>query len=55
MILLIVTLVAAEPSAEALKLGREIAESGTLASLLPMMFEKRCVLCSARLSITFSR
>jgi hypothetical protein len=37
MILLVMTMMAAEPSAEALKLGREIAESGTLASLLPMM------------------
>ncbi|WP_338502523.1 DUF2059 domain-containing protein [Sphingomonas kaistensis] len=37
MILLALTMMAAEPSAEALKLGREIAESGTLATLLPMM------------------
>ena len=37
MILLAMTIMAAEPSAEALTLGREIAESGTLATLLPMM------------------
>ena len=37
MILLAMMLGAAEPSPEALKLGREIAESGTLASLLPMI------------------
>jgi hypothetical protein len=35
--ILFLTLLAAEPSAEALKLGREIAESGTLASMLPLI------------------
>jgi hypothetical protein len=30
-------LLAAEPSPEALKLGREVAETGTLASLLPVL------------------
>ena len=37
MILFTLAILAAEPSAEALTLGREIAESGTLATLLPMM------------------
>ncbi len=37
MILLAMALMVAEPSAEALTLGREIAQSGTLASLLPMI------------------
>ena len=37
MILLSMMLVAAEPSAEALALGREMAAVGTLATILPMM------------------
>jgi len=35
--ILFLALLAAQPSAEALKLGREIAESGTLASMLPLI------------------
>ncbi len=38
--ILALILAAVEPSAEALGLGRQIAESGTLASLLPLMQQK---------------
>lgn len=37
--LMFLAIIAAEPTTEALKLGREIAEAGTLASLLPMIKE----------------
>jgi hypothetical protein len=37
MLMLVMAMAMAQPSAEALKLGRVIAESGTLASLLPMI------------------
>ena len=40
MVILALLLAAAEPSPEALALGRQIAESGTLASLLPLMQQK---------------
>ena len=39
-ILLVLAAAAAQPSTEALKLGREVAESGTLATLLPLVQEK---------------
>src|SRR3954470_11797539 len=40
MIFLALAIVASTPSAEQLRLGRELAESGTLAALLPMVAEK---------------
>ena len=40
MVILALMLAVAEPSGEALALGRQIAESGTLASLLPLMQQK---------------
>ena len=39
-ILLLFAAAAAQPSAEALRLGREVAESGTLATLLPLIEKK---------------
>jgi len=38
--LLLLAAAAAQPSAEALKLGRQIAESGTLATVLPLVQRK---------------
>ena len=40
MVILALLLAAAEPSAEALALGRQVADSGTLAALLPLMQQK---------------
>jgi hypothetical protein len=39
-ILLFLAATAAQPSPEALRLGRELAESGTLATVLPLMAKK---------------
>ena len=39
-ILLFLAAAAAQPSAEALRLGRELADSGTLATVLPMVAKK---------------
>jgi hypothetical protein len=38
--LLLLLLAAGQPSAEALRLGRQLAESGTLATVLPVMQQK---------------
>jgi hypothetical protein len=38
--LLLLAAAAAQPSAEALKLGRQLAETGTLATVLPMVQQK---------------
>ena len=38
--LLLVVAAAAQPSPEALKLGRQLAETGTLATILPMVQQK---------------
>ena len=40
MLMLIAALAVSSPSPESMRLGREIAESGTLATLLPMIQEK---------------
>ena len=39
-ILMLAAAAAAQPSPEALRLGRELANYGTLASLLPLLKEK---------------
>ena len=40
MVIVLLLLAVAQPSAEALKLGRQLAESGTLATVLPMLQQK---------------
>ena len=40
MVIALLLLAAAQPSAEALRLGRQLAESGTLATVLPMIEQK---------------